>query len=712
MEHSRPREAGGRTPQACDACRKSKTKCSGTRPKCRRCLKRKTTCTWPGNYHVPGTPESLDEPAAAVRRPLPQPALSPQERSAGAAAVASPGGLPQKLLEIFLERHHDVEFCAFLHRPTTTMARLEAQSPFLAAAIASLAALYLDADDVARQCTALGLPIGPVEVSTYYGQQATALGRNLSDQPSIFTIQAFLVLAVRELIAWKDFKAWMHAGTAIRMAHALQLGVELNAAQSSSSLLSLASTPPLPPNGLGPRQRETRRRTFWACFVVDRLISYACHHCFYISLPALSAGGSVVYGSRGGGEDVRLPCPDIAFAYDELEPGPWLNEFVLSSSSSSTAKDPRGSHHPLSRISVAPFYMVMVQLWGDMALLHATGGRRRLLHAPSDPAGAFAKANRAITDFAARVIPPALLWSAANYRLHAVTGQAQAFVQFNFLLHHSRCVMHHEYLPQLDMQYYSPSMDGSMDTSVDQLLASDAAGLPPNYSDKSLIDPCIAAVNAITEMATALYDGPFDGNNEQDVQKSRAILQSTVAAPALMTAAAVHLWVIYTQTCDACPKPVARGKFLLLLRIIQSWEPRWPVAAAWGETLGLLYKLYEYSYGTEPVPEFSSWEAEAQTPAAQTGRDANWANWKAGESSASRDHPGLSYGDVLPDPATVGQCLHDKVRGILVHPLHAPEVKRKNLRVFSQNLWQQHLWLLPGLMGGTNTGLADSSLFV
>lgn len=550
----------------------------------------------------------------------------------------------------------------------------------------------------------------------------------------VFTIQAFLVLAVRELIAWNDFKAWMHAGTALRMAHALQLGVELDADQPSPF--------PHTRKQIGPRQRETRRRTFWACFVVDRLISYTCHHRFYIELPSVISKGvssSVVYGTRGGGEDVRLPCAENAFAYGENDPGPWLNEFM-------GGQTPQHLQQ-LSRMSVTPFYLCMLRLWGDMALLHAMGGRRRTPYAPTDPAGPFAETNQAIADFATQVVPPAMHWSAANYRLHRLTGQAQTFVQFNFLLHHARCVMHHEYLPQLDMQYYSSPLEpdgsisgggGDLDMGLGlgldyrSLMASDAAGLPPDYSNKPLIDTCMDAVNTISDMASELYHGGADGdispesdsNNDRDSDseraRGRAILQSTVAANALVTAAAVHLWVVYTQSCDRCPKPVARAKFLLLLRIIQSWEPRWPVAAAWGETLGLLYKLYEYSYGTEPVPEFVSWETEGVdgTPSTAAGGGGSSAegqggsgtsNWKDGESSACRDHPGLSYGDVLPDPTAVGQSLHDKVRSILVHPLHAPEVKRKNLRVFSQTLWQQHLWLLPGLMGSgaSNDGLGS-----
>ncbi|ERT03199.1 hypothetical protein HMPREF1624_01504 [Sporothrix schenckii ATCC 58251] len=752
MDSMQTREVGGRTPQACEACRRSKTKCSGTRPKCRRCLKRKTPCTWPGAPTfqdvpssadipgIPGTPESLPSIYGQSQATQSSPAVDAYARVGPSQAVA----LPQRLLDIFFERHHEVEFCAFLHKPTTTMAGLRKQAPVLATAIASLAALYLTADEAGHLTKTLGLPTAcTVSLSDFYARQASVLGRHLTDQPSIPTIQAFLVLAVRELVAWKDFKAWMHAGTALRMADALQLSVELDADQQAPFVFGPTATSAR--RHVGPRQRETRRRTFWACFVVDRLISYTCHHRFYISLPPVISKGvatNVLYGTRGGGEDVRLPCANNTFAFDENDPGPWLNDFMGGQSPHQTP----GGQLSLSRTSVTPFYLCLLRLWGDMALLHATGGRRRTPYAPTDPAGPFAKAGAAISDFATQVVPPAMHWSAANYRLHRLTGQAQMFVQFNFLLHHARCVMHHEYLPQLDMQYYSPLLetDGSNSSGFDvglgldfdyrSLMASDAAGLPPDYSHKPLIDTCIDAVNTITDMATLLYHGGDEGEvapvgsggvgGAGDVQterdRGRAMLQSTVAANALVTAAAVHLWVVYTQTCDRCPKPAARAKFLLLLRIIQSWEPRWPVAAAWGETLGLLYKLYEYSYGTEPVPEFDSWEAEGAdgtTAATKTSAAAGTVfspNWKQGESSACRDHPGLSYGDILPDPAAVGQSLHDKVRSILVHPLHAPDVKRKNLRVFSQTLWQQNLWLLPGLLGNSasNDGLDMETMYM
>lgn len=450
----------------------------------------------------------------------------------------------------------------------------------------------------------------------------------------MYTIQAYLVLAVRELISWSDFKAWMYTGTAIRMAQALRLGSEFNQRHS-------------------PRQKEIRRRTFWACFVMDRLISYTCNHSFSVDMLSVR---------------IKLPCPENTFAFEEVDTGPYLNQVLLHTDK-------------LSRVSIAPFYIAMLHLWGNMASLHVSGGRRRTTHTPTDPTGEFYKNTTAIENFVSS-LPPTLQWSARNYQLHKITGQAQAFVNFNFSLQHSRCVMCQEYLPQLDSQY-------TLGQVTDEATSCDAAGLPLEYYNKEILDACIAAINAITDMAETLYNG-----SEQD----RELLQSTIVANALMTAAAVHLWVVYTQTCDKCPKHVARAKFVQLSQIIKSWEPRWHVAAAWTETLEMLYKLYEYSYGTELISDFAAWETEAD----ETSDTTMLVEERADENGG---HPGLSYGDGIPDPATICQRLHDKVRNILVNPLHATDVKKQNLRVFSRTLWQ-HMWHQEMFDGAGNDHIA------
>jgi hypothetical protein len=84
-------------------------------------------------------------------------------------------------------------------------------------------------------------------------------------------------------LAWTNFKAWMYTGTAIRMAHALQLGSEFNQRHS-------------------PRQKEIRRRTFWACFVMDRLISYSNNRPLSIDMVSVR---------------IQLPCPENRFIFEE-----------------------------------------------------------------------------------------------------------------------------------------------------------------------------------------------------------------------------------------------------------------------------------------------------------------------------------------------------------------------------------------------------------
>ncbi|KFX92602.1 hypothetical protein V490_05297 [Pseudogymnoascus sp. VKM F-3557] len=616
-------ENQSRTPQACDRCRKSKVKCSGIRPKCRHCLKRKKECTWPnspapgGYYHSVGSAEVEAKlgvkPFDGVQQSLDG---SVVQAGSDGGCVLPEAKLLQRLLSIFLARHHDVELCSFLHKPSLDIFKLAVRSPFLVTSIISLSALYVPEDE-ARD---FGFE-SAASLSDNYARSARRYAQILSDEPSVYTIQAYLVLAIRELITWTKFRAWMYAGTAIRMSQALHLGLEFNQRHS-------------------PGQKEVRRRTFWACFIVDRLISYSCNHPFAIDQKSAR---------------VQLPCPENSFAFEEAYSGPFLDNLQLYT-------------NQLSQLGIMPFYVTMLQLWGNMAALHTSGGRRSSRYAPTDPEGEFYKNEKAIEDFASS-LPPSLRWSPQNYRLHQVTGQAQAFVNLNLLLLHSRCVMHQEYLPQLDSQYSLATLE------IDEAASYDAAGLSLDYSNTPIINRCIESVHAITDMAIMLTQG-----SEQDQQ----LLQSPLAANALMTAAANHLWILYTQTCEKCPKDVAETNFGKLLDIICSWKRHWPVACAWAETLEMLRNLYSFSYGTGVTADFDYWEI---------GTDEITESPTLVEEAANENgtHPGLSDGDGIADPSTIAQRLHDKVRGILLNPLLATDVKKQNLRVYCKTVWQ-HMW--------------------
>lgn len=395
------------------------------------------------------------------------------------------------------------------------------------------------------------------------------------------------------------------------------------------------------------RQKEIRKRTFWACFVVDRLISYTCNKPFTVSFTSPS---------------LQLPCSDNAFAFDEVHAGITVEDLALHA-------------NQVSQLGIMPFFITMVGLWAEMASLHVSGGRRSSRYGPHAPESDFYKTAHAIEKFSWN-LPASLYWSPQNYKLHQFTGQAQAFVNLNFMLHHSNCVMHQEYLPQLDTQY---SLD--LPLSSTDSTAYDTAGISLDSIDKPLITTCTAAINAITEMAFLLHAGS---------EKDRSLLQSIPAATAILTASAVHLWILWTQTCDACPKDEAMDKAFKLRLIIKSWTPQWRVANAWVETLEMLYNLYVYSYGKVIETDFDfefCW---------------NLPNDDMAGDEATADNM-----------STVHHRLYDKIRSILVNPLLETDVKKRNLRIYcrSLSLWQ-HMWAYAPIDGVEDGSFGDLGNFM
>lgn len=416
----------------------------------------------------------------------------------------------------------------------------------------------------------------------------------------------------------------MHAGTAIRMAQVLHLNVETS-------------------QRFPDRQKEIRRRTFWSCFIVDRLVSYSYNKPFAIPFHLVK---------------VNIPCPENVFAFDAVYSGFTVEALALEP-------------HKVSQFEVMPFFIVMVLLWGDMAFFHVSGGRRRAKFGPHAPEGEFYQSEKAIERFSAN-LPSHLSWSLQNYKIHQVTGQTQAYVNLNFLLLHSRCVMHQEYMPQMDLQH-------NIDPEVNHVKQYDAAGIPLEKTDKALMHICMISVHAITEMALTLSKGP---------EKDRQHLQSIFAANAILTASAVHLWILYSVPIKECPKHEALAVADKLRHIIMSWQPQWPVARAWVETLEMLYQVYVFTYGKVVGSEPEGWEIESGL--INAGGDAII--------TGDRVAPIAVDEDTIQDSSLIHRRLFDKIRSILSNSILARDVKKRHMKVYSQTLWQI-LWTFSPIEG-------------
>jgi hypothetical protein len=125
-----------------------------------------------------------------------------------------------------------------------------------------------------------------------------------------------------------------------------------------------------------------------------------------------------------------------------------------------------------------------------------------------------------------------------------------------------------------------------------------------------------------------------------------------------------------------------------LRQIMKSWQHQWPVAAAWVETLEMLYKLYVYSYGKVVESDLDCWDMDSDDI---TGSSEVAINESDGDST-------FPHEDGMTDLSSIFQPFFKKIQSILVNPLLATDVKKRNLRIYLRRLWQ-HSWILGQVEG-------------
>lgn len=245
-------------------------------------------------------------------------------------------------------------------------------------------------------------------MSIFNGETASQLSRRLaasahkysrdtSDQPSVSSVQANVILGFRELCCRSITRAWMYTGLAIRMAQEMRLGKEYF-------------------QKFPPKEREIRRRALWTCFVMDRML------CFLTARPQVFRTRHI---------SIQLPCPAANFLFEEEYHGPGMMEL----------------HVPvLETVEVLPFFLKAVDLWGVLTDLFGTVGN-------SSPQGLveyedeFYKAHNNVLDWINN-LPARMTWSMKNYRTFCLLGEGNLFVSMHMLLNHALCTLQQAHLPQ------------------------------------------------------------------------------------------------------------------------------------------------------------------------------------------------------------------------------------------------------------------------
>jgi len=167
--------------------RRNKTKCSGDRPQCRSCSIRNVTCSWPQTtapttLYAVTPPRDQDPPRINGSRARAQshPVISDIPFPMKTPPILPGPHLLQRLFQIFFDRHHEAEFCSFLHKPSLDIPTLHARSPLLVTSIISLAALYIPAHEAVDK---FGFET-PSALSDHYAHLAKYYAYGVHDEPS------------------------------------------------------------------------------------------------------------------------------------------------------------------------------------------------------------------------------------------------------------------------------------------------------------------------------------------------------------------------------------------------------------------------------------------------------------------------------------------------------------------------------------------------
>lgn len=226
------------------------------------------------------------------------------------------------------------------------------------------------------------------------------------DWPNITILTCLLILGLHEFGTCQGGRSWALGGQATRMAFALQLHKDLEYDPTNGS----GSEP------LSFIDREIRRRTMWACFLMDRFNSSGTDRPMFIRE-----------------ETVRIPLPikEKHFQLDIPGSTEFLDGSVASPRPLSTvdvnATVSGGIINANENMGVAAYMIRSIALWGRIISYVNQGGREADPLPFIHPASSFSKLRAEVADFQ-ESLPPSLRYSDENLHLHDTENMSSQFL--------------------------------------------------------------------------------------------------------------------------------------------------------------------------------------------------------------------------------------------------------------------------------------------
>ena len=211
----------------------------------------------------------------------------------------------------------------------------------------------------------------------------------------------------------------MLGGMAMRMAYALQLHQELDhdpTMRDQSQTAELSFT-----------DREIRRRTMWACFLMDRFNSSGTERPTFLNQETIN---------------IQLPVKESRFqmeipASTETLDGEVLNPVPPDIGQVSDAKDNMG---------VAAYLIRIIAIWGCVTKYMNRGGKEKDAFPMTEPSSQFAKLKVKV-DYFESSLPSSLQNNQENLDNHAAEKTANQFLFMHIATNQVRLFLHHFAIP-------------------------------------------------------------------------------------------------------------------------------------------------------------------------------------------------------------------------------------------------------------------------
>ncbi|KAI1812690.1 fungal-specific transcription factor [Poronia punctata] len=453
-----------RLPLACIACRRKKIRCSGEKPACKHCLRSRIPCVYkvttrkaaPRTDYMAMLDKRLkrmedriikivpkceqDSSASNVVRGVVKPVLPgtvPQNKQSGKKRVADDAfgaelenwargstrprldssgrptslqvqeaeenkllfegaeSLPSKdlqehLAEVFFDNIYGQAY-HLLHKPSY-IRKLKAGTlpPVLVLSVCAVSARFSTHPKFAMTSNFIR------------GEEWAAPARDIVirryEWPNITILTCLLLLGLHEFGTCHGGRSWSLGGQATRMAYALQLHKDLE----------YDPMRPNPSSQLSFIDREIRRRTMWACFLMDRFNSSGTDRPMFVKEETIR---------------IQLPIKEKLFQLDM--PGP--TEDLQGRVPHPVPQDEGQLSDAKDNMGVAAYMIRAIALWGRIISFLNQGGKEMDDHSMWDSDSGYASLLQQAEEFPDN-LPEGLKYNAENLHLHKTEGMANQFL--------------------------------------------------------------------------------------------------------------------------------------------------------------------------------------------------------------------------------------------------------------------------------------------